>query len=116
VTDDETLTLLMVALSPAPVGCGVIGQGLADRPLGMPGLRRLGRRAAQNLADQGALEQLAAPSGARQTGRWVATEKGKIAAALVIGKNPDLREVFIDAWGDLSSLRLGGNALPARLD
>jgi hypothetical protein len=88
---DEMLALLATLTSPnGEISLKVLGAGLAEhaRP---HGYAEIGRRMAKRLADQGAMERTG-------VGRYRITEKGRIAAALILHKHPDLRFSFIEAW------------------
>lgn len=94
-TSDEMLALLATLTSPSgEIELSDLGAGLAHyaRP---PTYPEIGRRMAKNLAAQGAMYR----SG---IGRYRITERGRIAAALILFKNPDLRSIFIEAWDDIA--------------
>lgn len=81
-TDDETLTLMMALVSKSPLKSREIAQGLdsdvAHAYYVASGLRR-----------QGALEK-------PRYGHWTITEKGRIACALAMHKDPSLHVAFFD--------------------
>lgn len=90
---DEMLALLATLTSPnGEISLHALGAGLADyaQP---PGYAEIGRRMAKQLAIQGAMERCG-------VARYRITEKGRIAAALILHQNPDLRHIFFDAWDD----------------
>jgi len=95
-TYNEKLALLMLTTSPVPLTTLIIGMGIVDGTRSRQ--RRCGRDLLESLAKQGAVERIPNPVGARRSGIWHATEKGKIAAALLIGKDRELRYVFIGCW------------------
>ena len=93
-TSDEMLALLATLTSPnGEIELSDLGAGLAHyaRP---PTYPEIGRRMAKNLAAQGAMYR----SG---VGRYRITEKGRIAAALILFKNPDLRSIFVEGWSEI---------------
>ncbi len=83
-TQDECLALLAVVAHGEPVATEVIGLGLQQ---GRTAAREIGRRHLNELERQGAVRRVF-------YGLWLPTEKGRIAAALIMGKDPELMEIF----------------------
>lgn len=90
--DDEILTLMMLLTSERRLQAGQVGEGLTGR-IDRESARVVGMAALRSLERQGAARRIAGPHSP-----WEITEKGRIAAALLMHKNPDLRQIFIDDW------------------
>jgi hypothetical protein len=91
-TDDEILALMMLLTTERRLQAADVGEGLTGR-IGSESGRTHALAVLRSLERGGAACRIAGPHSP-----WEITEKGRIAAALLMHKKPDLREVFIDCW------------------
>ena len=91
-TDDEVLALMMLLTAERPVQARAIGEGLTGR-LNSEGARAQALSVLRSLRRGGAAARIAGSHSP-----WEITEKGRIAAALLMYKDPELRQIFIDDW------------------
>lgn len=91
-TEDEILALMMLLTTERRLQANDIGEGLTGRIRSESG-RVHGLEVLRSLERGGAACRIAG-----RHSPWEITEKGRIAAALMMHKRPELREIFIDAW------------------
>lgn len=92
ISDDEILALLMLLTAERRLQAADIGTGITGR-IGSESARVYGLEILRSLARGGAATRLGGPHSP-----WEITEKGRIAAALIMSKNPDLCESFVESW------------------
>lgn len=93
-TDDEILALMMLLTAERRLQAADIGEGLSGK-IGSEGARTHALGVLRALERGGAARRMSGPHSP-----WEITEKGRIAAALLMHKQPDLRSIFIDDWAD----------------
>lgn len=93
-TDDEKLTLMMLLTAGKRLQAAEVGEGLTGS-IGSEGARAHALETLRSLERGGAARRLSGPHSP-----WEITEKGRIAAAILMHKQPDLRAIFIDNWDE----------------